>query len=338
MSTTTINGLDPAELNVFVRDTLAEFDGQVNSLARFLPYQEIPDIRYAYSRGIDALVDEASYRAFDAESPIGRRPGAARVTGELLPISRKIPLSEYDSLRLRNAGDDEIVAGVFRDADRLTRGIAARLERARGELLVSGEVDLSENGVVSTYESGRHASLTVAALSSTAKWSDLDDSDPISNIIAWKALVRTQSGLDPNRLIVSPTVAALLQQNDKVRSWDRPLASAPGRVTIDAVNDAFLGLAQVAVEVYEAPAGMTSSPIPANTVVLLRDNVPLGMTAHGMTLEASEPEFGATMQPGVVAGAWKTTLDPIQVWTKAVTIALPLLAAPDLTLSCQVID
>lgn len=335
--TTAINTLDPTELVQFARDSLADFDSQVTSLARFFPYEEIDDVKYAYSKGVDAIIDASTYRAFNAESPIGRRPGAARVTGELLPISRKIPLAEYDNLRLRANADNAIVDAIFRDADRLARGIAARLEMARGEVLVTGNLALSENGVVDTYSSGRDVSLTVNPLVSTAQWSDLNDSDPISDVIAWKALVRAQSGIDPNRLIISPTVAALLQQNDKIRSWDRPLASAPGRVTREAVNDAMLGLAGVTVEVYEPPAGMLVSPIPANQVVLLRDSTPLGLTAHGRTLEADEPDFGSTGFAGVIAGAWKETKDPITVWSKAVTIAIPLLAAPDLTLSCQVI-
>ena len=65
-------------------------------------------VKYAYDKGVDALVDEASFRAFDTESPLGRRPGMARKTGELLPISRKIPLSEYAQLRLRGADADAI--------------------------------------------------------------------------------------------------------------------------------------------------------------------------------------------------------------------------------------
>lgn len=335
--TTAIADLDPVVLTEFARDSLADFDAQSQSLARFMPYREIPDIRYAYSRGIDALIDQATYRAFDAESPIGRRPGSSRVTGELLPISRKIPLAEYDALRLRNAGNDEIIRGIYRDADRLARGIAARLELARGQLVTTGKVTIAENGLATEYDSGRHASLTVTALAGTARWSDYDDSTPISNVITWKALVKAQTGLEPNRLLVSSEVMAHLQQCDEVRGAFVALANAPARVAIPAVSDAFLALAGVTVEVYETPAGMTSEPIAAEKVVLLRDNVEIGFTAHGVTLEALEPAY-ASLGPasGVVAGAWKTE-DPINVWTKAAAIALPLLSEPDLTLSCQVI-
>jgi hypothetical protein len=337
--TTAIANLDPVELSLVARLAAQDFDAQVQSLARFLPATEVPDIRYAYSRGIDTLVDEATYRAFDAESPIGRRPGSSRITGDLLPISRKIPLSEYAALRLRNAGNDEVINGIYNDAARLARGIAARLERARGQLLTTGKVTLSENGLVTEYDSGRAAGLTPTALAGTAKWSDLDDSAPISDVLTWKALVKAASGIEPNRLIVSSTTMAYLQQNDEIRQFGQAVnVSTTGRVGVAQVSDAFSALASVTVEVYETPYGMTSDPIASNKVVLLRDNVPLGVTAYGITLEAQEPEYAALgPAAGVVAGAWKTD-DPINVWTKAAAIALPLLAAPDCTLCCTVHD
>lgn len=338
--TTPIADLDPIELTEFARLNQEDFDAQSQSLARFFPYNPVADIRYSYSRGIDALVDEATFRAFDTESPIGRRPGAARVTGELLPISRKIPLSEYAALRLRNASNDEVIQGIYNDAARLARGIAARFERARGELLVTGKVTLAENGLVTTYDSGRTAGLTVTALAGNHRWSvDHADSTPIADVLAWKALVKAANGeLEPNRLLVSTTVLAYLQQNDEVRGFGQALANAPAMVTRQHVADAFLGLAGVTLEVYETPVGMSTAPIAANQVVLLRDNVALGSTAYGIPLEAQEPEYASLApQPGVVAGAWKTK-DPINVWTQAVALGLPLLGAPDLTLSCQVID
>jgi hypothetical protein len=334
---TPIDGLDPVELTEFARLAVADFDAQSQSLARFLPYRGIPDIRYAYSKGVDALVDEATYRAFDAESPIGRRPGTSRVSGELPAISRKVPLGEYDQLRLRNASDTEVVDGVFADAARLARGIAARVEGARGQLFTTGTVVLDENGVELTYSSGRHGTLTISTLASNDRWSAYSTATPIADILAWKELIRAQSGVTPDTLLVSETVMAHLQQVAEVRGAFMAVANAPAMVTRDVVSQAFVALAGVRVEVYVPPAGMVTPPIPATKVVLLASNVPLGFTAYGITLEASEPGYaGLGAQPGVVAGSWKEH-DPVAVWTKAAAIALPLLGAPDCTLSAQVI-
>ncbi len=200
-----ISFIDPAELTEFARLARADFDAQSQSLARFLPYAPIDDIRFAYTRGADALVDEATFRAYDAESPIGRRPGTARITGEIPAISRKIPLSEYAQLRLRSADAQEagVIAGVYRDAERLARGIAARIERARGDLLQTGKVTLAENGVYSTYDSGRDASLTVTSAPSNGYWSNHSGSTPIADMIGWADTVEAtnEASIRPNRIL-----------------------------------------------------------------------------------------------------------------------------------------
>lgn len=332
---TPIDGLDPVELTAFARLAQQDFDAQSQSLARFLPYRPVNDIRYTYTKGVDALVDEADVRAFDAESSIGRRPGTGRVSGELVAVSRKIPLSEYDQLRLRNAANDEIVDGVFADGARLGRGIAARYERFRGELLTTGDVAINENGVVSTYESGRDASLTVGAVDPL--WSAHSTATPLLDVQGWNDLIEALTGVRGTRLLVGRSVMAHLGQVDEVRGAFAAPGNVPDRVLPDAVRETFLAFAEVTVEVYQPPAGMLNSPIAANMVVLLNDQAPLGATLYGTPLEALEPEYvGLAPQPGVVAGAWKEK-DPLSVWTHAVAIGLPIMGAPDLTLSAQVL-
>lgn len=334
--TAPIELLDPVELTDFARLGAEDFDAQVQSLSRYLPNRETGDIKYSYSKGVDALVDETVYRAFGAESPIGRRPGTGRVTGELLPLSRKVPLGEYENLRRRNAPQNEVVDEIFRDADRLARGIAARVERARGQLLQTGKVTIDENRVDQEYNAGRDAGHTIASVSPL--WSSHSTATPLSNIIAWNELIRQKTGVTANRLLVSPVVMGHLQQCDEVRGALMALTLAPARVRREAVNEAFQGEG-VTVELYEPPAGMLTSPIDPNWVVLLRDNIPLGGTFWGLTLEATESSdfYPQGPGPGIVAGAWKEGLDPITIWTKAVGIALPVMGAPDLTLSAKVI-
>jgi hypothetical protein len=80
------------------------------------------------------------FRAYDASSDVGVRPGGARVSGELPPISRKIPVGEYERIRRRNVDTQnaEIRDAMLDDGVRLARQIEARLELARGEALFSG--------------------------------------------------------------------------------------------------------------------------------------------------------------------------------------------------------
>jgi hypothetical protein len=328
--------IDPVELTEYARLQAADFEAQAQSYAQFLPYKGVDDIQYAYDKQAAPFVDEATFRAYDAESPIGKRGTGARIIGEIPAISRKIPVSEYNQLRLRRNSDSGIVDQVFDDAGDRARGIIARLERARAVLLETGNVAIDENGYTSTYQSGRHASLTVTALAGTNVWSDYDDSKPVTNVLAWCELIRGRVGVSPTLMRVSATVMGHLQQCNEVRGALMPLTLAPARVSRQQVSEAFLAIANVRVEVDETPAGMTSAPRDATKVVLMIEG-PVGHTLFGMPLEASEPEYsGISTQPGIYAGVWKEK-DPVVPWVKAVAIALPILTIPDGTLSCKVI-
>src|ERR1700761_129733 len=119
---------DPAELTGYARQALADLPDNQQQLARWLPNRTVDDLEYRFNRGGGGLTEAASYRAFDTESPIGRRESAARTTGELLPISEKIPLGEYDQLRRRANPTPAIQNGLLTDTERQVRKVAARVE------------------------------------------------------------------------------------------------------------------------------------------------------------------------------------------------------------------
>ena len=66
-----------------------------------LPTRPVDDLEYRFTKGDLLDMDAATFRAFDAESPIGTRPGLSRMAGELPPISKKMRLGEEQRLRLR---------------------------------------------------------------------------------------------------------------------------------------------------------------------------------------------------------------------------------------------
>jgi len=325
-----IDFIDPIELTEFARIARDEFDAQSQSLASVFPYRAVNDIRFAFDRGVDAIADAAAFRSFDAESQIARRPAMSRVTGELQPISRKIPLSEYAQLRIRNASNSEIADGVYGDAARLAREIQARIELGRGEILQTGDLALDENGVISTYESGRDPSLTVTT-PPTDPWDNHDDADPIADLISWAATVEGVSGVRPNRVIVSPSVMVDLQANDSVKSSVG--STIPAYATQGAVGEAVAGIAGMTIDVVGTMYPLSTPAINEDYVVLWNDTVGAGETLYGTTVESTDPEYqGLGVQPGLVAGAW-TEHDPATLWTHAVAIALPLLKNPDTTMA-----
>lgn len=329
--------VDPVELTEFARLTALAFDAQAGSLADSFPNRQVADIMYAYDKGLEVLVDEAEYRAFDAEAGIGRRPSGSRIRGSILPISRKIPLSEYTQLRLRNAAPNVMVDQHFDDAARLANGIVARVIRARGQLLETGKVTINENGVSTEYDAGRAVGHTISTLSSNDRWSAATTADPIGDVMAWSDLIYDATGVRPTHLRVSSTVMAYLQQVDSVRGAFLGTTAAPPRAPIAAVQEAFLALANVQVEVYAQPAGMSGNVIDPKKVVLETRQLGVGATLYGIPVEATEPSYASlSVQPGIVAGSWREP-DPSVPWTKATGLVLPILASPDSTLCAQVI-
>ncbi len=328
--------IDPVELTEFGRVAADDFDAQVNSLTEFFPNRQVNDIMYTYDQGLEVLIDEAQFRPFDAESQIGRRPGTSRISGAILPISRKIPLSEFDQLRLRNAGNDTLIQQHFDDAARLARGIAARALRARGQLLETGKVTINENKVVTEYDSGRAGGHTITTLAADDRWSAYATADPIGDVMGWSDLIYEATGVRPDTLLVSSTAMAHLQQVNSVRGAFVAVANAPTRATIAQVQEAFLALADVRVRVWQAPAGMSGVMNPKK-VTLVTGSVQIGATLYGIPVEATNPKYSAlSTQPGIVAGTWEEN-DPEVPWTKAVGLLLPVLSSPDSTLNAQVI-
>lgn len=335
--------ITPAELTGYVRAALADLDRNRFILSQWLPRLEVDDLVYRFTRGGEGLTDAATFRAYDAESPIGNRPGVTRVTGELPPISRKIRLGEYDRLRQRR-DDGAIRAAILSDAERMARAVAARLEMARGEALYRGSLVISENGVIATVDFGRAGGHTVAP---GVLWSTVASATPLADMIAWRDTYIATNGESPGAILTSTTVLGYLLRNAEIRALAATVAGTPTIVSQTAVNSVLAAYGLPPLYIYDAQVrvnGVATRVIPADRVVMLPtpgnpdvpDSTDLGATLLGPTAESLEPEFGLSgVEPGVVSGAYSTK-DPVAVWTKAAAIGIPVLANPDLTLAADV--
>lgn len=334
----------PQELTGYVRAALADLTVNQFALAAWLPNRNIDDLEYRFTRGGDGLTEAATFRAYDAESPIGARPGLTRVTGELPPISRKIRLGEYDRLRQRRA-DAAIRTAILDDATRMARGVAARLEMARGEALYSGKLTLNENGVIATVDFGRTTGHTVTA---GTVWSN-PAADILGDLLTWRDTYNTTNGQDPGVILTSRTVMGYMVRNTAMAQLVATLAGTPSIVSETALQSVLDAHGLPPIQRYDAQvkvSGSATRVVPSDRLLLLPPpgdaNDPastlLGATLLGTTAESMEPGYGIAdeaEQPGIVAGAY-TTQDPVAVWTKAAAIGLPVLANPDLTFCADV--
>lgn len=337
--------IDPAELTGYVRAAFADLPVNQFRLARFLPYRNLDDLLYRFTKGGEGLTEAATFRAYDAESPIGSRPGIQRTTGELPPISRKIRLGEYDRLRQRHA-DDAIRNQILDDATRMMRAVAARQELARGQALSTGAVTINENGIVAEADYGRQANHTTTP---PTVWSDTVNATVLSDLVVWRDRYVETTGSEPGISVTSTTVLRLVQRNEEIINAVAGSAAGRTRVNLDELNTLLASEGIPQFEVNDARvsvAGSSTRVVPESDVIMLPAPVDvsdfeatdLGASLWGPTAEALDPDFGIEEEdaPGIVAGAYSTK-DPVAMWTKAAGIGLPVLANPNLSLAADVI-
>jgi hypothetical protein len=340
----------PAVLTGYVRQGLADYPQNQFTLDRWLPNRPVPDIQYRFASGGTGLADAALFRAYDAESVVGRRQQLQRVTGELPPISIKTRLSEYDNLRIRNVnqpGSQEVLDAILNDSLKNSRSIAARMEMARGEALINGSISLSENGITASVNFGRAGAMSVTA---GTLWSTTATADPFADLDTWRTAYVNQNGAEPGAIVMSRSTLALLRRCTNVAKAVFPAGGVmPTLLSQSTISDAFEAFGLPPLYVYYAQtnnyAGSAVATLAANKVLLLPapvtpddyEGTQLGGTFWGTTAEAQLPEYGIELsdQPGIVAGQYNET-DPVGIWTKAAAIGLPILANPNLAMVATV--
>jgi len=128
-----------------------------------------------------------------AESPIVLKQTRGVMTYLPAYFRGKKLITEGSIDLLRKLGTDnqketrqELMAGWLADLDRQTE---LRIEHSRWEVLVTGEYSYTIDGQTITVDYNVGAKY-YPVLTGTDVWSDLDDSDPMSDLVAWSLLFR----------------------------------------------------------------------------------------------------------------------------------------------------
>ncbi|PPS86405.1 major capsid protein [Streptomyces sp. MH60] len=331
----------PAELTGYAREALRFREENALNLNRWLPNETINDLTFRFNRGGGGLTEAANFRAFDAESDIATRSGGTRVSGELPPISRKMPVGEYEQIRMRNVDTQnaEIRDAMESDSVKLVAQIAARLELARGQALFNASVTLNENGVQASVDFGRSASHSVAP---TTAWTNTETATAYDDLQAWLEVYNDTNGGLPAYTLMSRKIYNQLRKNKQIRELAfAGSASAPGVLTREGLN-AVLGQYDIPpIEIYDAKVsvgGVATRVTPEDKLLFLPEQGDAaGKTLWGVPVEANDPRYGlAGDAAGIAVGGYKSE-DPQTVWTRATAIALPVVAAPDLTFVADVL-
>ena len=334
MATLYTETITPQELTGFARAAQEDVEASQGTLARWLPNTAVNDVVVRTVVGKSGQGSLAQYRSFDAETPIGAGGTAERKIFELLPLGLKERIGEYDQIRARG-GDGAALAlgGIEAATVRTVRAISDRLEVARGQALETGALSISENGLVQTPSFGRPGGNTVTA---AVLWDASSGTKILEDLLAWVvAYEDANDGVSPGAIVLSRKILNVMLRDAGIRALVATAAGTPQIVSVDVLNSALSAHGLPPIYVYDRKVKgnrVTSD----KKVFLLPDAVDpnsgsniLGATFYGPTLEAGEPEYGigASEQPGIVVGAYKTK-DPIGLWVHSNAIALPVLVNP----------
>lgn len=324
----------------------AELIGVVRALAfpRFalqdvLPARTVEAVDYSILSGSADTNAAASVRAFDAPAPIGTRPGVQRKSGQLPPISQKIPLTEGDRLMLENlrrsAESEPLINAIFDDAARMARAVQARVELARGDALTDGIITINENGMQFTIDFGVPAGHKVAA---AVAWGPAAPAAGVvlADVRSWVDTYVDTNGGPPGAALASTRVIGFMLAN--IGEGDPLFTRADMNAVLVAAD--LPPVEPYDVQVHDS-GGTKVRVLPNDRFIMLpgEDDGRLGETQFGITVEAMELaqqnniEFSEAA--GVVAVVWKTE-DPVQVWTKGAAIALPVFHNPELLFTADV--
>lgn len=326
--------IDPATLSGYVRESLAAYEARKGTLARFLPNREVPSLNVSFRKGSNGLVEEAQFRAYDAEPEIGASPRGQRVILELPAIGQNIPVTEYAQLQLRGASNDSMEAEILRTADKVVQAVADRIERLRGTVLVTGKATINQANFVSDDDFGRDPSLSATA---GTLWS-AGGSDPLGDLATWVDLYVATNGVEPGAVLMPRRVVRSLTGH---ASFQTVLAGGGSRnASIDELRSHLAGQGLPDIVVYDRQTS-GGRVIPDDRVLLLpapvgtdeSDASELGATFWGQTLTSMDPswDIADSEQPGLVAGVYRNPKPPMIAEVISDAIALPVLANANLS-------
>jgi hypothetical protein len=326
--------VDPVALTTFVRAVPTQDTMILNQV---LPDRTVLDDRIRF----DELIRTnrvAQFRSFDATVPLSKRDVTVRRESELPPISVRSEKGERERLlieRLRNSGSAELpqVEAIYNDAERGARYIQNRMELARGQVLTTGKLTISnENGLFLEADFGVPSGNFVE---SSVAWSDTANATIVDDYSRWTDVYVDENGFPPTGQIVSRKQLNALLRNAEIRSMAQSLGGTPNLVTrpvLDAVLSAHMippiwAVYETRVEV----EGVSTRVMDEDKVVLVGPE--LGMTAWGITATALELVGSNAVDMAFSDAAGITSVlvksgPPFrqEVWTDA--LAMPVLGQP----------
>lgn len=282
---------------------------------------------------------------FDAVSTLRSREGFKLTETEMAFFRESMLIKEADEqevMRVQDSTDPyaaDVLSRIFDDANTLIDGANVVPERMIMQLLAPADghpkISIQANGVTYAYNydpSGTYATKNYAKLNtSTDKWDDVENSDPLDDVLTGLDAVEAETGERPSIMIVSRKTMDLLKQNKKIRNAILAQNSAANIFMNDnRVKEVFSNELGISIIVYSKQykneAGTAAKFYPDGFATLIPTGS-LGKTWYGTTPEErtlmGKPTADVSIVNTGVAVAVSVSEDPVQTKTTVSEIVLP---------------
>lgn len=290
----------------------------------------------SWIKGSKGLPVELKLSSFDAKTVMRDRIGFKEVVTSMPFFKEGTYIDEKLRQELNKVLEsnntyyiDTIMNQIFDTEVGLLEGAQCIRERMRMQLLSTGTINITNNGQEYTYDFGV-PSANKKTLSGTAKWSDLENSNPIEDIIGWCQDIEDATGTKPTRAIMTRKTFNYIAKNKALAKSIYITNNGTGIVTDAMVKDAVRELAGVTIALYNKSfndANGTQKLYFPDDVVSLFPEGDLGSTWFGTTPEESDLASSSVANVSIVdTGVAITTTketDPVNVFTKVSQITLP---------------
>ena len=309
---------------------------------QFLPTEDTNDLRFEYIKGSYDKPVMASVITWDAEAPIAGKKGTTTIQGELPPIKRKAKVEEKELImyfRPREGMGDrqKAIDDIYNIVDDLVMSARARMEWMRWQVLSTGKLTVDDSDINFEVDFGVPASQQ-ETLAGTARWSDLENSDPLGDIERWTEAHVTNTGIRPKEMVMSLTARNYLMKNEAIRQ----IITSDKTVYVGAnqLNMLLENFELPKIHVYDAKVvteendgSKTESRLLANDVLVMLPGAgyEVGKLLNGPTAEAlTQLNLDKSVKPeGIIAVVYAKE-DPPSFWIKVAATAFPTLPGAEL--------
>jgi hypothetical protein len=281
---------------------------------------------------IDGSYPMAPVSSMNVPAPMCQPPNIYNMKATAAVIKHKIPVRADHMLLLRKPGtiDNKYANALILDyTQRVNSGVDFRVEWLKMKAL-TGSIAYTntETGVIFTLDLGMKTTHKLT-LTSTNKWDDTTNSDPLNDILTWKKLIGDDGGAQADLMIIGEGVQLKLLQNAKIRELFKYTLGSDASVWSRIVQylAAFNLRVEVGYGVFTDDSGVNQTLVADGDVFLIATSGPSANINEKTAVWFDAPnEY--TMNPGKYGFTYEQT-DPKVSLILAGQNGLPTLQFPD---------